>query len=88
VTRLVDADGCVGYGDAAAIQYSGVVGRDPVLAPDLHGPQVDVAVECLAAAGPLGWVEGCRLLETLEVASERLHTGVRAATSAGGTSTR
>jgi methylaspartate ammonia-lyase len=72
VTQLVDADGCVGHGDAAAIQYSGVVGRDPVLSPELHGPEVDVAVRRLVEAGPVGWREGCRLVE-----EANLHTGIR-----------
>jgi methylaspartate ammonia-lyase len=77
VTQLVDEDGCIGYGDAAAIQYSGVVGRDPVLAPELHGPQVDVAIAHLTGAGAIGWEEGCRIIEGVEVAGARLHTGIR-----------
>ena len=78
LTVLVDGDGCMGFGDAAAIQYSGVVGRDPVLDPDTLGPQVDVAISELATAGSLDFSEACQLLESLTMPNgRRLHTGIR-----------
>ena len=77
LVMLVDEDGQVGIGDSTTIQYAGVVGRDPVLDPIVHEPQVQLAIEELVAAGPLGFVDGCALIESLGVGGRPLTSFVR-----------
>ena len=76
--EIVLADGDIrGYGDAVSIQYSGVVGRDPVLRasayledlrdrvfPKLKGAQID------------GFRSGCELIRQVEAAVGHIHSGI------------
>ena len=77
LVMLVDDDGQVGIGDSTTIQYAGVAGRDPVLDPVAHEPQVRLAIDELVAAGPLGFVDGCALIESLRVGGRPLASFVR-----------
>ncbi len=75
--RLLDADGLEGWGDAIAVQYAGVGGRDaPVDAGALAG-QVERGAAALRAAGPVGFAEGCAILEAERLDGRPLHTAVR-----------
>jgi methylaspartate ammonia-lyase len=75
---LVLDDGQYAFGDCAAIQYSGVVGRDPILLAAKYVPLIerDVAPR----------IKGMQLtdfrhvateLDCLEIDGRRLHTGIR-----------
>jgi len=84
ISIMLELDsGEMGFGDAVAIQYSGVVGRDPVLLADEFAPHV------AAHIAPL--LEGRELTSLRELDSEleqlhieetgKLHTGLRYGTS-------
>ena len=75
---LILEDGTVAFGDAVAIQYMGVVGRDPILIADRYIPFVEAEV--------LPRLDGRELttfrqmseeFDSLEVNGQRLHTGIR-----------
>jgi methylaspartate ammonia-lyase len=75
---LILEDDTVAFGDAVAIQYMGVVGRDPILLSDRYIPVVQKDV--------LPRLEGRQLttfrqmseeFDSLEINGHRLHTGIR-----------
>jgi methylaspartate ammonia-lyase len=75
---LVLDDDTMAFGDAVAIQYMGVVGRDPVLLADRYIPVVEQHV--------LPWLKGRQLtsfrqlseeFDALEADGAPLHTGIR-----------
>lgn len=75
---LILQNGTVAFGDAVAIQYMGVVGRDPILLADRYIPVVKKHV--------LPWLEDRELahfkqvseeFDALEVDGRPLHTGIR-----------
>ncbi len=75
---LILEDGTVAFGDAVAIQYMGVVGRDPILLADRYIPVIKQHV--------LPWLEGRELtrfrqmseeFDALKVNGRPLHTGIR-----------
>lgn len=79
---LVIEDGSVAFGDAVAIQYSGVVGRDPVLIADTYVPHVEqVIVPWLEGRELSTFREMCEELENLQLDGAQLHTGLRYGTS-------
>ena len=74
--------GEVAFGDAVAIQYSGVVGRDPVLSADIYLPYIERYI----APGLIGKEltslrEMCEEIEEIPVGGGSLHTGLRYGTS-------
>jgi methylaspartate ammonia-lyase len=74
--------GEVAFGDAVAIQYSGVVGRDPVLNADTFAPHIDQYIApALVGAELTSMREMCKDLEQVEVDGGLLHTGLRYGTS-------
>lgn len=75
---LILEDDTMAFGDAVAIQYMGVVGRDPVLLADRYIPIIKEHV--------IPWVGGKELttfrqmseeIDVLEVQGKPLHTGIR-----------
>ncbi len=71
-------DGQVAFGDCAAIQYSGVVGRDGILLAEKYVPLIEQKIAPQIIGMPLTGFRGLAArLDSLEVAGERLHTGVR-----------
>jgi methylaspartate ammonia-lyase len=75
---LILEDDTMAFGDAVAIQYMGVVGRDPILLADRYIPIIKEHV--------VPWLEGKELttfqqmsaeIDVLEVHGEPLHTGIR-----------
>ena len=75
---LVLEDGTVAFGDAVAIQYMGVVGRDPILLADRYIPVIQEHV--------LPRLEGMQLtsfkqmseaFDKVKVDGKSLHTGIR-----------
>jgi methylaspartate ammonia-lyase len=80
---LVLDSGEVAFGDAVAIQYSGVVGRDPVLSADIFAPHVEQYIAPLLEGRELTTLrELCAELEAVTVdGGGQLHTGLRYGTS-------
>lgn len=79
---LILEDGTVAYGDAVAIQYSGVVGRDPVLLADRYIPLIEEEVAPrLEGRELINFRQLSEEFDILEVNGQRLHTGIRYALS-------
>ena len=71
-------DGSIAFGDAVAIQYSGVVGRDPVLIADTFIPFVDEYIAPYLEGKELtSFRELAEGLERIQVGDGKLHTGLR-----------
>ncbi len=75
--RIETVDGAVGWGDAVAVQYSGVGGRDLPLDAEAVADEVDAARAALLGAGPLGFRTGSDLVEALRVDGRQIHTALR-----------
>ena len=75
--RLATVDGAHGWGDAVSVQYAGVGGRDAPVDPTVLAPQLAVAADALAAAGEIGFAEGCDVVEQLRIDGRQLHTALR-----------
>jgi methylaspartate ammonia-lyase len=70
--------GEVAFGDAVAIQYSGVVGRDPVLNADTFAPHVERYIAPVLEGAELTSLrEMGETLEAIETDDGHLHTGLR-----------
>jgi len=70
--------GEVGFGDAVAIQYSGVVGRDPVLIGDEFAPHViKYLAPALEGRELTSLRELCEVIESVQTPDGPLHTGLR-----------
>jgi len=75
---LVLSDGQVAQGDAVSIQYSGVVGRDPVLLADRYLTEVfDAVAPAFEGAELTSLRDMCDRLEALRVDGRALHSGIR-----------
>lgn len=71
-------DGTVAFGDAVAIQYSGVVGRDPVLIADTFIPHVyEYLAPYLEGKELSSFKELAEGLENIRIGDGFLHTGLR-----------
>lgn len=71
-------DGQIAFGDCVAIQYSGVVGRDPILLAEKYIPLIEKGVAAAIKGMPItGFRELAARLDCLEVEGHRLHTGIR-----------
>ena len=75
--RLVDRDGVEGWGDAIAVQYAGVGGRDGPVDPVALAGQVERGAAALRAAGAVTFAEGCAIVEAERVDGRPLHAAVR-----------
>lgn len=75
--RLETERGAVGWGDAVAVQYAGVGGRDVPVDPAALGVEVDLAARALLEAGELDFPSACRVIEELRFDGRQLHTAVR-----------
>ena len=74
--------GEVAFGDAVAIQYSGVVGRDPVLSADFYIPHVERYIAPVLLGKELTSLrEMCAEIEEISLVGGCLHTGLRYGTS-------
>ncbi len=72
------ADGRVVWGDAAAVQYSGAGGRDPLMLAENYIPFLEKHVSPLLTGMELsGFRKNAAVTENLEVDGKRLHTGLR-----------
>lgn len=80
---LILDDGTMVFGDGVSIQYSGVVGRDPVFLADKYAPIAEqVVAPALVGKEITTWRAMCDDVEKLRDASgKRLHTGLRYAAS-------
>jgi len=77
ITLILD-DGTVAFGDAVAIQYMGVVGRDPILLADRYIPVIEKEVLPLLDGRELTtFKQLSEEFDNLEVNGQRLHTGIR-----------
>lgn len=75
---LVLDSGDVALGSCVAIQYSGVVGRDPILLPEVYIPFIEEKVKPLVEGIEItSFKELCEWFDDLKVDGERLHTGIR-----------
>ncbi|MGE5509283.1 MAG: methylaspartate ammonia-lyase [Chitinophagales bacterium] len=77
--QLVLSDGQVAYGDCAAVQYSGVDGRDPVfLARDFLPVMVQEIVPLLVGRAATDFRRNAGLVDKHQTGTgERLHTAIR-----------
>lgn len=72
------SDGQIAHGDAVSIQYSGVVGRDPVFIAESYLPHVRDVIAPAFEGLDLGSLRGmCDLLEHLSADGRPLHTALR-----------
>lgn len=75
---LVLEDGQVAFGDCAAVQYSGVGGRDPLFLADEFIPFIERNVKPLLLKKDLtGFKSIAEELDGMEVKGKKLHTAVR-----------
>ncbi|TYT60322.1 methylaspartate ammonia-lyase [Natrialba swarupiae] len=78
---LVDvelADGTVGRGDCAAVQYSGAGGRDPLFRAEEYAPVVTGPVaDALRGRDARRFLENAEAIERLRIDGEKLHTAIR-----------
>lgn len=83
ISIMIELDsGEVAFGDAVAIQYSGVVGRDPVLIADEFMPHVQQYIAPVLEGRELtSFRELGEVLENILVDGKPLHTGLRYGTS-------
>ena len=75
--RVETTAGAVGWGDAVAVQYAGVGGRDAPVDHAALGVEIDLAARGLLDAGDIGFADACQLLEALRFDGRPLHTAVR-----------
>jgi len=75
---LVLSDGQVAHGDCAAVQYSGVGGRDPVFSATHARHQVTEAVASLITGSPVDTFRGlATAVDALQTNGTPLHTAIR-----------
>ena len=78
LVELVLSDGSTARGDCAAVQYSGVGGRDPLFRADRYRPVVEGPVaEALVGADAADFAGNAARLGALRVDGDDLHTAVR-----------
>lgn len=80
ISIMIELDsGDVGFGDAVAIQYSGVVGRDPVLIADEFAPHVEKYLAPVLIGRELDSLRGISSeIESIRTEDgSQLHTGLR-----------
>lgn len=79
ISIIIEMDtGEIAFGDAVAIQYSGVVGRDPVLNADTYAPHVErYLAPALVGSDVSSFREMCKVIEQIESEDGKLHTGLR-----------
>lgn len=71
-------NGDVALGSCVAIQYSGVVGRDPVLNPDIYIPFIEEHVKPLIEGYDLKtFKEGSEWFDSILIDGKKIHTGIR-----------
>ncbi|MGI9117418.1 MAG: methylaspartate ammonia-lyase [Gaiellales bacterium] len=75
--RLETETGACGWGDAVAVQYSGVGGRDAPVDPAALAGEVEHALTALREAGEVGFADGSRLVDGLRIDGRQLHTALR-----------
>ncbi|MGI9187257.1 MAG: methylaspartate ammonia-lyase [Gaiellales bacterium] len=75
--RVETTTGAAGWGDAVAVQYAGVGGRDLPVDPATLGVEVDFVARALQEAGELDLVAACALNEGLRFDGRPVHTAVR-----------
>jgi len=82
---LVLEDGQIGIGDCVAIQYSGVVGRDPVLLAEKYIPPLEKLVrQSLVGKNVESFKEFSQFVDSLEINGQKLHSGIRYGLSQAG----
>ncbi len=75
---LVMEDGTVGIGDAAAVQYSGCGGRDPLFIADEFMKVIENDLKPLLVGRELSaFKENAEFFDNLELNGKRLHTALR-----------
>ncbi len=75
---LVLENGEIGWGDCAAVQYSGAGGRDPLFLATEFIPIIDAVVApALVGEEADGFARLCGKLESLESGGKPLHTAIR-----------
>ncbi len=76
--RIETDRGACGWGDAVAVQYSGVGGRDAPIDAAALAPEVVRAETALRDAGNVDFVAACRVVEEIvDDAGRQLHTAIR-----------
>lgn len=75
---LVLEDGQIGWGDCAAVQYSGAGGRDPLFLADSFIPLIEGEIaEHLVGRDITSFKELAEEIDQLKVDGKRLHTAIR-----------
>ncbi len=77
---LVDvelADGTVGRGDCAAVQYSGAGGRDPLFRAEVRPVVTGPVADALRGRDARQFLENAEAIERLRIDGEKLHTAIR-----------
>lgn len=75
---LVLEDGQIGWGDCAAVQYSGMGGRDPLFLAEEFIPVIETHVAPALIGAEADNFRGlCKKLESIRVDGKPLHTAIR-----------
>lgn len=75
---LVLEDGQIGWGDCAAVQYSGAGGRDPLFLAKDFIPLIDAYIKpVLVGREASSFQTLCRDMEAITIQGRRLHTALR-----------
>jgi methylaspartate ammonia-lyase len=75
---LLLEDGQIGWGDCAAVQYSGAGGRDPLFLAEAFMPiLLDEVAPALVGEEAMGFRRLCAKMEALRVDGKPLHTAIR-----------
>ena len=81
--RVQTEAGAHGWGDAVAVQYSGVGGRDLPVDPAALAGEVERAEAALREAGEVDFATGSALVDGLRIDDRQLHTALRYGLSQG-----
>ncbi len=75
---LVLENGQIGWGDCAAVQYSGAGGRDPLFLAENFIPIIEHEIaDCLIGEEADSFVRLAKVVDGLRVEGKRLHTAIR-----------
>ncbi|MGI6781657.1 MAG: methylaspartate ammonia-lyase [Acholeplasmataceae bacterium] len=76
--QLVLEDGTIGYGDCAAVQYSGAGGRDPLFLADENMPFIrEKVVPLLIGLDVSNFRENAERFDKLNIDGKHVHTAIR-----------
>lgn len=76
--QIVLEDGSIGYGDCAAVQYSGIGGRDPLFLADEYIPFIEKEIKPSLIGEEVNFFRSlAEKYDRMKIKGKRLHTAIR-----------